>query len=94
MASLRIVWRNPEQRKTPRRWRLTKGLYPGTYLVEELVSEATDSWKSTRALAVVGSWPPAAHPAPLRQNTKLDFLAPILAPRAVASRAPGPPPSQ
>jgi len=65
MASLRIVWRNPRRRKTPRHWRITKGLYQGAYVVEELVCATTDSWASTLVLAVVGSSHPKAHPAPV-----------------------------
>ena len=91
-ASLRIVWRNPRGRRNPRQWRVTKGLYPGTYLVQELVSEATGSWKSTLVLSVVGSLPPAAHPATLPKNPRLDFMAPMVSPRAAASRASGPRP--
>jgi len=71
MASLRIVWRNPRRRKTPRKWRIAKGLYQGAYVVEELVSAATDSWQCTLVLAVVGSAQPDAQrvpPAPGRRN--------------------------
>jgi len=64
MASLRIVWRNPRQGKNPRRKRVTRGLYKGAYVVEELVSAATDSWQSTLVLAVVGCSQPKAHPMP------------------------------
>jgi len=64
MASLRIVWRNPRGRRNPRQWRVTKGLYPGAYVVEELVPATTDSWQGTLVLAVVGSAQPEAHRMP------------------------------
>ena len=62
MSSLRIVWRNPKPLQNPRRWRVSKGMYQGAYVVERLVSAATDSWKGALVLAVVGSSQPAAHP--------------------------------
>jgi hypothetical protein len=71
MDSLRIVWRNPRRVRNPRRWRVSKGMYRGAYVVERLVSATRDSWESTQVLAVVGSLQPAAKPvacAPRQRN--------------------------
>jgi len=65
MASLRIVWRNPRRPKNPRQWRITRGLYQGAYVVEELVSAATGSWEGNRVLAVVRPSQPTARHVPL-----------------------------
>lgn len=71
MSSLRIVWLNPRRVRNPRRWRVSKGMYRGAYVVERLVSATKNSWVSTQVLAVVGSSHPAAHPkapAPRQRN--------------------------
>lgn len=63
MATLAIVWRNPEQVKRRRRWRrLERTALRSLYVLQELISPERNIWVTASSLEVIHDKSSAAAP--------------------------------